>query len=271
VRRRTREAARGVRLALVRLRALDENLPGSVVRTLRTGGGEEAAQGDPTSVERESVSPLACGRVLWLLRGADVDQSGHWAAVRPLSQASPVVFGWGEEERMNGPRLFVGIDPGVSGGLAAVDSRGRAVAWTGMPETEADIWQWLVDIGATSLDESGNTQIAAALEKVSSSPQMGVVSAFTFGKGVGILRMALIAAEIPFDEVTPGTWQRVMGIRQQTGKTAFGTTHQKDKNINKRRAQELFPGVKCTHAISDALLIAEWCRRSRVGQLAEAV
>jgi Holliday junction resolvasome RuvABC endonuclease subunit len=255
VRRRTREAARGVRLALVRLRALDENLPGSVVRTLRTGGGEEAAQGDPTSVERESVSPLACGRVLWLLRGADVDQS-----VRPLSQASPVVFGWGEEERMNGPRLFVGIDPGVSGGLAAVDSRGRAVAWTGMPETEADIWQWLVDIGATSLDETGNTQIAAALEKVSSSPQQGVVSAFTFGKGYGVLRMALIASEIPFDEVRPQVWQKSLNCLTKG-----------DKNVSKKRATELFPGVKCTHAISDALLIAEWCRRSRVGQLAEAV
>jgi len=29
-------------------------------------------------------------------------------------------------------------------------------------------------------------------------------------------------------------------------------------------AQQLFPAVKVTHAIADALLIAEWLRRSEV-------
>jgi hypothetical protein len=37
-----------------------------------------------------------------------------------------------------------------------------------------------------------------------------------------------------------------------------------DKNVTKSRAQELFPEVKVTHAIADALLIAEYGRRIRV-------
>jgi len=35
-----------------------------------------------------------------------------------------------------------------------------------------------------------------------------------------------------------------------------------DKNVSKRRAQELFPALKVTHAIADALLIAEFARRA---------
>jgi hypothetical protein len=34
-----------------------------------------------------------------------------------------------------------------------------------------------------------------------------------------------------------------------------------DKNITKRKAQELFPEIKITHAIADSLLIAEYGRR----------
>jgi hypothetical protein len=34
-----------------------------------------------------------------------------------------------------------------------------------------------------------------------------------------------------------------------------------DKNVTKRKAQELFPSLKITHATADALLIAEYLRR----------
>ena len=37
-----------------------------------------------------------------------------------------------------------------------------------------------------------------------------------------------------------------------------------DKNVTKSRAQELFPELKITHAIADALLIAEYGRRVRI-------
>jgi crossover junction endodeoxyribonuclease RuvC len=163
---------------------------------------------------------------------------------------------------MNGAPLYLGIDPGVAGGIAAVNAEGRAVATTKMPESERELLTFFQNLAAATLDEGGQTRIRAVLERVSSSPQMGVVSAFTFGRGVGQLRMALLAAEIPFDEVTPGVWQKAMGVRQQTGKTTLGATHVKDKNIAKRRAQDLFPTMTITHALADALLIAEFCRRS---------
>jgi Holliday junction resolvasome RuvABC endonuclease subunit len=74
---------------------------------------------------------------------------------------------------------------------------------------------------------------------------MGVKSAFSFGQGFGHLEMALTAAGIPFERVRPQVWQKALGC--MTGG---------DKNITKRRAQELFPGHKISHATADALLIA---------------
>lgn len=161
---------------------------------------------------------------------------------------------------MNGIPLYLGIDPGVNGGIAAVDVNGHAVATTRMPDTERETFAFLTNIGVLTLNEDGNTQIRAVLERVHASPQMGVVSAFTFGRGVGVLRMALLAAEIPFDEVTPQAWQKALGCR--AGRSRAGGGPGGDKNIGKRRAQELFPSVTVTHAIADALLLAEYCRRT---------
>jgi hypothetical protein len=141
--------------------------------------------------------------------------------------------------------VFLGIDPGTGGGFAAVDERGHWLATCRMPSNEQDVLAWLQQW------PDGVTR--AVLEYVRSSPQMGVRSAFTFGAGYGGLRMALVACNVPFDEVTPGKWQNVMQCR--TGG---------DKNVTKRRATELFPGAKVTHAVADALLLAEFARRLEV-------
>jgi len=154
--------------------------------------------------------------------------------------------------------LYIGLDPGQSGGIAVINAAfatPQVVKAFKMPETESDVLALLRQFGP------GNH---AMIERVWSSPQMGVVSAFKFGRGVGVLHMALIAAGIPFDEVTPQKWQKAMGCLSPRGtaRVEFGS---KDKNITKRRAQALFPTVKVTHAIADALLIAEFARRFHSG------
>ena len=35
-----------------------------------------------------------------------------------------------------------------------------------------------------------------------------------------------------------------------------------DKNVSKRKAQELFPGLKITHKIADALVLAKYGQRT---------
>lgn len=138
--------------------------------------------------------------------------------------------------------IYIGIDPGVLGGIAVLSATGVVEQLARMPVTERDI----LDV----IGEAGHVRARAVLERAQASPQMGVVSAFTFGRGYGALRMALTAARVPFDEVQPRKWQQAMGCLSGG-----------DKNITKRRAQQLFPNVKVTHFIADALLMAEFCRR----------
>jgi hypothetical protein len=143
---------------------------------------------------------------------------------------------------------YLGVDPGKSGSICAITRNGALAHET--PETDQDVVELLQD-----LNREGDC--FAILEFVSASPQMGVTSAFTFGQGYGKLQMALCAAKIPYDRVTPGKWQ-----------TAMRCLSGGDKRITKARAQELFPGMKITHRTADGLLIAEYCRRLKTGEIA---
>jgi len=143
---------------------------------------------------------------------------------------------------------IIGIDPGCAGGIAEVDELGLPSRFWKMPETDADLWAVVRSLQSFGRPVQQNT--FAMIELVRSSPQMGVVSAFTFGRGVGRLRMALTAAGIPFEEVSPAKWQREIGCLSKG-----------DKRVTRAKAQELYPNLKVTHAIADALLIAEYARR----------
>jgi crossover junction endodeoxyribonuclease RuvC len=139
---------------------------------------------------------------------------------------------------------IIGIDPGNNGGIAWITD-GRACVEK-MPDTLQDLWELIQDIYSDTFIRNIST-IKAYLEQVHSSPQMGVVSSFTFGNGFGHLEMALTAAGIPFERVRPQVWQKAMGCMTKG-----------DKNVSKRKAQELFPSMNVTHATADALLIATY-------------
>lgn len=167
--------------------------------------------------------------------------------------------------------IYVGIDPGVAGGIAAIRADGHVLDVWKMPHTDPDVLDVFLEIadaasGPTVFDRK---PIHAVLEHVhagvfgfsrkgedKSEQRMGVVSAFTFGEGIGRLKMALTAVDIPFEEVAPVTWQNFMGCRSRG-----------DKNVTKARAQQIFPDWKITHAIADALLMADYCRRLHGGKL----
>jgi len=143
---------------------------------------------------------------------------------------------------------IIGIDPGQSGAISWTHEDGIRVEK--MPNTIMELWDLICHIVADSAMIYRSREFKAYLEQVHSMPGQGVSSSFKFGNGFGHLEMALTAAGIPFERVSPQKWQKALGCL--TGG---------DKNVSKRKAQELFPQMKCTHATSDALLIAEYGRR----------
>jgi hypothetical protein len=151
--------------------------------------------------------------------------------------------------------LFLGCDPGQSGGLVILDHYGAVVDVTPMPETVKDICDYMAEFSPRIR--------MAVLESVHAMPKQGVSSAFKFGRGFGVLHAALVAFGIPFEFVLPGKWQQPLGCILQ-GRTGPEDRKTEKKAHNKARAQELFPGQKVTHAIADALLMAEYCRRVNI-------
>ena len=141
--------------------------------------------------------------------------------------------------------IFLGIDPGKSGSLVALSEDGRILSLVKGDETEHDIAFWLRATAVVPGD------CRATLERVNAMPGQGVSSTFKFGKSYGFLTGLLVALQIPFKEVGPVQWQNAMSCR--TGG---------DKNVSKAAAQRLWPDKKITHAIADALLIAEYGRRT---------
>jgi Holliday junction resolvasome RuvABC endonuclease subunit len=143
--------------------------------------------------------------------------------------------------------ITIGIDPGKNGGIAWISDGKPCVEK--MPDTLKDLWE-IIDAIRGGHYRICNEECKAYLEQVHSSPQMGVVSAFSFGNGYGHLEMALTAAGIPFERVRPQVWQKAMGCMSKG-----------EKNVTKRKAQELYPQLKVTHATADALLIATYGTR----------
>lgn len=150
---------------------------------------------------------------------------------------------------------FVGFDPGASGGAAFLNATfGTMCAYKFDGMTERDIWELLREYR----DMNGGIHLAN-LEQVNAMPKQGVSSTFKFGTSYGFLRGLLAASGIAYEMVTPQKWQKAIGCMTKG-----------DKNVSKAKAQQLFPSVKVTHAIADAMLIAEYARRTWVSRQSQS-
>lgn len=83
--------------------------------------------------------------------------------------------------------MWIGIDPGKSGAIAVLSAIG--LLWQKLDATEADVSDFL---NAHAVEAK-----FALIEKVSASPQMGVCSAFTFGRSFGFFDWHIDRASRP--------------------------------------------------------------------------
>lgn len=170
--------------------------------------------------------------------------------------------------------IVLAVDPGNTGGLAFVDEHGGAEAHK-MPATR----RGMIDIIKSHQIDAG------FIEKVWSSPQMGVASSFTFGCNYEGPIIAMMCHGIPVVEVLPQRWQKDLGLisppsrkkRIKKGETPLTMDEIKsNKRIGaeekaahkialKERAEMLFPRLIVTMSNCDALLIATWGLRQFTG------
>ncbi len=154
-------------------------------------------------------------------------------------------------------KIFIGIDPGNRGGIARIEQTAGRWLTTAhkMPSTETDTVELLRELVRTP-DE----QVRVACEKLGPVPpkMRGSISNFKLGLSYGFLRGCLAAIGVRREFILPRTWQKEFGLVFPKAKNLTDT---EKKNLHKAAAQELFPQIKITHAIADALLIAEFLRR----------
>ena len=138
---------------------------------------------------------------------------------------------------------YLGLDPGKSGGLAVVNSKGHLCEAVGFKDqTDTDIKEWMLSYDFKM----------ATLEDVHAYAHDGSRAAFSFGRSFGMVHGLLIGCGIPHDLIPPQKWQKEFSLLQR-GKKISKT---EKKNLNKAKAQQLFPGTKITHQTADAILIA---------------
>ena len=130
---------------------------------------------------------------------------------------------------------ILGIDPGVSGALAVVDS-GRVVALRDMPTLQigrgsrgttsvvngAELTAW---IHAQEVDK-------AVLERVHAMPKNGVSAMFQFGRGYGTVEGVLAALRVPVDYAEPLKWK--LAVKLSVGAT---------KDASRARAIQIYPAI----------------------------
>ena len=153
-------------------------------------------------------------------------------------------------------KYVIGIDPGLSGGIAVMDDAHKVVEVCNMPETPMDI----LDL----LRKYDSSVTVAYMEDVGRGmPGQSSSATAKFARHNGHLEMALLALGISTVKCTPQKWEKMY----QLGKS---TAYSKNewKNRLKAKAQELFPnlGKKVTLKTCDALLLALYGLKHEFGK-----
>src|ERR1035437_2633774 len=129
--------------------------------------------------------------------------------------------------------MRIGIDPGVSGAIAILDS--ESVTTFDMPTMTSGKKQMVNAAELAKLLESYRRQreggVCIYLEQVSAMPGQGVSSMLHFGVSFGIVQGITGALQIPMILVTPQSWKKRAGLLK------------KDKDAARTLAQQLYPAA----------------------------
>jgi len=165
-------------------------------------------------------------------------------------------------------KTIIGIDPGISGGIAVYDPSSplRNTEVYKMPETPVD----MLDLFKKIVQQNAANEVIAYQELVHGMPGQGGAAMFSFGEIYGILRCALAANLIRTEVVSPQRWMKALGIgtresikdRDNKDKATIARelaqAKKEWKAKLKAKAQQLYPNITVTLWNADALLILDY-------------
>ena len=139
-------------------------------------------------------------------------------------------------------KKYVGIDPGKHGGIAILNG-GRLTVYK-MPETESE--------AAVLISDACTFAQLVCIERVTgwipNDKRIPMSTMFTMGWWTGGPLFVALSCKSPVKMVQAAKWQR----------DVFGEKTGGDKKRMTEHARVLYPGVKFTQQVGDAVLIAHW-------------
>lgn len=160
-----------------------------------------------------------------------------------------------------GDRLFLGIDVGKAGGIAMISYRND--------EEDANCMKFSKNLDELDsiLKIATNTfeldRIHCLVEHVHAFPKQGVVSMFSFGQNLGQWEGMITSNQIKYSYINPRQWM------SEYVELGLAKKERKRKLLGK--AKELYPNIKVTFNVSDALLIADYCKNEYYNSILEGV
>jgi crossover junction endodeoxyribonuclease RuvC len=158
---------------------------------------------------------------------------------------------------------ILGVDPGISGGLAIVEIANAAapvlVEVIDIPVIGAGAKE-RVDTAAIRDFIDRHKPIRALIERAQAMPRQGSSSGFKYGRAVGAIEATVALCSIPVEIIEPSAWKRHWHLPG------------KDKESGRQKALQLFPAAhgalarKRDHGRAEAALIALYYveRQSRI-------
>ena len=153
----------------------------------------------------------------------------------------------------NQERKYLGVDPGIRGGLAIVSINDGAapqlvdaidIPVTGVGAKER------VDVLAIRTWIMAHAPQHAFIERAQAMPKQGASSGFKYGRATGALEAVLACCEVPITIIEPSIWKKFHQLRGG------------DKEAARQRALQLFPAAHALlarrkdHGRGEAALIA---------------
>tara|TARA_Y100000310_G_scaffold277397_1_gene295110 strand:- start:457 stop:1002 length:546 start_codon:yes stop_codon:yes gene_type:complete len=148
------------------------------------------------------------------------------------------------------PKIFIGIDPGKNGGAAVINEvpdHETTISFR-CPKTPTEMAYTLV---STIPENISYEDVRVTVEHVHAMPANGVVSMFSFGQNLGQWEGILGAFELNVDYVGPRTWMQHYDCKPNMER-------RERKRYLRGLAEKIFPNIKMTFNVSDALLIANY-------------